>query len=66
MPPEGEPELDEKTRARVVTSLKTLLRKATAGKTAKRNQIRRLNRFQYNNVVKDLFQLNMLIKMLRK
>ena len=59
MPPEGEPELDEKTRARVVTSLKTLLRKATAGKTAKRNQIRRLNRFQYNNVVKDLFQLKL-------
>ncbi|MEE3219093.1 MAG: hypothetical protein VX257_02470, partial [Planctomycetota bacterium] len=50
MPPEGEPELDEKTRARLVASLRTLLRKATAGKTVKRNQIRRLNRFQYNNV----------------
>lgn len=59
MPPEGEPELDEKTRARLVASLRTLLRKATAGKTVKRNQIRRLNRFQYNNVVKDLFQLKL-------
>jgi hypothetical protein len=59
MPPEGEPELDEKTRARLVASLKTMLRESTAGKAIKRIQIRRLNRFQYNNVVKDLFQLKL-------
>jgi hypothetical protein len=34
-----------------------MLRKATAGNEARPNQIRRLNRFQYNNSVKDLFQL---------
>ena len=57
MPPEDEPALDEKTRAELLAALKTMLRKATAGKANSSVRIRRLNRFQYNNTVKDLFQL---------
>ena len=59
MPPEGEPPLDEKTRTRLLATLKTMLREATAGKERTPPQIRRLNRFQYNNSVKDLFQLQL-------
>ncbi|MEO2021758.1 MAG: DUF1592 domain-containing protein, partial [Pirellulaceae bacterium] len=57
MPPEGEPPLDEKTRGELVVTLKSMLRQATAGKNVSRLKIRRLNRFQYNNSVRDLFQL---------
>ena len=57
MPPEGEPALDEKTRSELVVALKSMLREATAGKNVTRIRIRRLNRFQYNNSVRDLFQL---------
>ncbi len=59
MPPEGEPQLEEKTRTRLLATLKTMLREATTGKERKPLQIRRLNRFQYNNSVKDLFQLKL-------
>ena len=59
MPPEGEPPLDEKARTRLLTTLKTMLREATAGKNRTQPPIRRLNRFQYNNSVKDLFQLKL-------
>ncbi len=59
MPPEGEPPLDEKTRARLLATLKTMLRDATTGKEGAPSQIRRLNRFQYNNSVRDLFQLKL-------
>lgn len=57
MPPEGEPPLDEKMHGELVVTLKTMLRQATAGKNVARLKIRRLNRFQYNNSVRDLFQL---------
>ena len=57
MPPEDEPKLDEQDRTKLLASLKTMLREATAGTEAKQVQIRRLNRFQYNNSIKDLFQL---------
>ncbi len=57
MPPDDEPELDAKLRTKLLVELRKMLREATLGITAKRNQIRRLNRFQYNNCVKDLFQL---------
>ncbi|MDE0737329.1 MAG: DUF1592 domain-containing protein, partial [Pirellulaceae bacterium] len=57
MPPEDEPPLDEKTRVELLAALKTMLREATAGKANSSVRIRRLNRFQYNNTVKDLFQL---------
>ncbi|MFM9965665.1 MAG: DUF1588 domain-containing protein [Planctomycetaceae bacterium] len=59
MPPEGEPPLDEKTRTRLLATLKTMLRDATAGNERSRSPIRRLNRFQYNNSVRDLFQLKL-------
>lgn len=59
MPPEGEPPLDEKTRTRLLATLKTMLRDATTGKQRSPSPIRRLNRFQYNNSVRDLFQLKL-------
>ena len=59
MPPEGEPQLDEKTRTRLLATLKTMLRDATSGKERTSSPIRRLNRFQYNNSVRDLFQLKL-------
>ncbi|MDP6447968.1 MAG: DUF1592 domain-containing protein, partial [Pirellulaceae bacterium] len=59
MPPVDEPQLDDPTRAKLLTTLKTMLRDATSGETARQLQIRRLNRFQYNNSVKDLFRLKL-------
>ncbi len=59
MPPEDEPQLDEKTRIKLLATLKTMLRDATTGKERAPSQIRRLNRFQYNNSVRDLFQLKL-------
>ena len=58
MPPEGETQLKESVRAKTLDSLKKMLRQATVGQTSQRLPIRRLNRFQYNNAVKDLFELN--------
>ena len=58
MPPEGEPQLSESERVTFLKTLKTLLRQATAGDSTSRLPLRRLNRFQYNNAVRDLFQLN--------
>ena len=57
MPPEGEPELSEKHRATLLATLKTTLRETSAGHQVAESQFRRLNRFQYNNAVRDLFQL---------
>jgi hypothetical protein len=59
MPPEGESQLDEKARTRLLATLKTMLRDATTGKDRTPAQIRRLNRFQYNNSVKDLLRLKL-------
>ena len=58
MPPEDEPALGEKDRGKLLAALKTMLRQATATSGTKKVQIRRLNRFQYNNSVRDLFRLN--------
>ena len=58
MPPDGERELDDPTRTQLLAGLKALLRQAAGGVNAGRVPIRRLNRFQYNNTVKDLFQLD--------
>ena len=57
MPPEDEPPLNPEKRAEMIASLKAVLRAATAGHDADRVQISRLNRFQYNNAVRDLFEL---------
>ncbi len=58
MPPEGEPQLTREEREALLTSLKSSLKQATA--TTQRQTVRvfRLTRFQYNNAVRDLFQLN--------
>ncbi len=58
MPPEDEPPLPPVTRAEMLTTLKALLRTAATGQVAKPNPPRRLNRFQYNYTVRDLFRLN--------
>ena len=58
MPPEDEPRLTEAQRANLLATLKAELRAATATAKGERIPIRRLNRFQYNNAVRDLFQLN--------
>ena len=58
MPPEDEPSPSAETRAGMVASLDGLLKKALgAHKSFARAPIRRMNRFQYNNAVKDLFEL---------
>jgi hypothetical protein len=57
MPPEDEPGLSEKVRVKLLASLKAMLRESTSGKAVRQVPLRRLNRFQYNNSVKDLFQL---------
>jgi len=58
MPPEDEPQLQTADRSVLLTSLKAMLRDAATGQAVKRNPPRRLNRFQYNNAVRDLFELN--------
>jgi len=57
MPPESEPPLEARSRAILLAALKSLLRDATQGQVRPAPPARRLNRFQYNNSVKDLFQL---------
>ena len=58
MPPEDEPQLSEVERVKLLAVLKTQLRAATTGSKVKHSRIRRLNRFQYNNAIRDLFELN--------
>ena len=53
MPPEDEPQLKDAERMKLLAALKTQLRTATTGSKAKHSRIRRLNRFQYNNVIRD-------------
>ncbi len=58
MPPEGEPQLDQALRNATVAGLKRILSQAVdAQATRVRTPIRRMNRFQYNNAVKDLLEL---------
>ncbi len=58
MPPEEEPQLKHADRVELLATLKVMLRTATTGHVARRNPPRRLNRFQYNYTVRDLFRLN--------
>ena len=59
MPPEDEPELPSELRKKVVAELKTILHTSVGKKQHSfvRAPIRRMNRFQYNNAVQDLFDL---------
>ena len=59
MPPEGESLLDEQTRDDLIESLKAVLRQIEFERSGSKAAIMRLNRFQYNNTVKDLFQLDL-------
>ena len=45
-------------REKLITSLKGILKTSTASQKTEGSKLRRLNRFQYNNAVKDLFKLN--------
>ena len=56
MPPEGEPPLAETDRSAMIAELKNIL--VTAKSEARHAEVRRLNRFQYNYAVRDLFKLN--------
>ncbi len=60
MPPEDEPELDEKDRLKLLATLKAMLRESTDAGHWEVTQVRmrRLNRFHYNNSIRDLFRLN--------
>ena len=59
MPPKEEPDLVDPLRSRAIQSLKGLLREATANTPRTNIPMRRLNRFQYNYAVKDLFGLKL-------
>jgi hypothetical protein len=62
MPPEGEPPLDPKLRQRMISELRKILHAAISRqKTFPHAPIRRMNRFQYNNAVVDLFDLNCIV-----
>ena len=62
MPPEDEPPLAGKQRAALIAQLQQFLRRAVAAQNElPRTPIRRMNRFQYNNAVQDLFQLNVVV-----
>ncbi|NQV27848.1 MAG: DUF1592 domain-containing protein [Rhodopirellula sp.] len=62
MPPETEPPLDAELRQRMIVELRTILHAAvTAKKTFPQAPIRRMNRFQYNNAVIDLFDLKCIV-----
>ncbi|MCA8987567.1 MAG: DUF1592 domain-containing protein [Planctomycetaceae bacterium] len=58
MPPDDEPALPAETRSILTTQLQRLLHEAIeASQSEQRTPIRRMNRFQYNNAVIDLFEL---------
>jgi hypothetical protein len=58
MPPEDEPPLDPELRQSLVTELRSILHASVSQqKSFAHAPIRRMNRFQYNNAVIDLFDL---------
>ncbi len=57
MPPEEEPTLEPALRSRMISELKDLLQRALSGGSYAHTPVRRMNRFQYNNAVQDLFEL---------
>ncbi len=58
MPPDDVDPLDDTTRDAVLAELHSRLETATADATPPPVPVSRLNRFQYNNTVRDLFQLD--------
>ncbi|MDE0865544.1 MAG: DUF1592 domain-containing protein [Rubripirellula sp.] len=62
MPPEDEGELPQKIRGSMLQELRRQLELAVAQQDRlELAEIRRMNRFQYNNAVKDLFQLQSIV-----
>jgi len=62
MPPEDEPQPDAETRSQLVVELKKMLQVAVnSGPSYPPTPIRRMNRFQYNNAVVDLFDLKCVV-----
>ena len=61
MPPEDEEPLSDEQRDRTVLLLKDFMRQAVAGAKNDRPRLSRLNRFQYNNSLKDLFRIRKLL-----
>ncbi len=57
MPPKDEPPLPEKTRATLIRNLDAMLEQALADASFATTPLRRMNRFQYNNAVVDLLEL---------
>lgn len=62
MPPEDEPELDPVLRQQLIKELKSI-RQSSLSKEKRYSPtpIRRMNRFQYNNAVTDLFDLKCIV-----
>ena len=58
MPPDTEPPLPEIQRASILGILRRLLDTSTADLPLPEDKARRLNRFQYNNAVKDIFGIS--------
>lgn len=62
MPPEDEPPLDPKLRQQLISELRRILHKAISSqKKFPHAPVRRMNRFQYNNAVVDLFDLQCIV-----
>ena len=62
MPPEDEPALDSETRKQVLSALRESFDRSLAQQNSiGQAPIRRMNRFQYNNAVTDLFKLNCVV-----
>ncbi len=58
MPPEDEPPITEELRRNTIKHLETILTESLADGTFEATPIRRMNRFQYNNAVIDLLELD--------
>ncbi|MDG1896048.1 MAG: DUF1592 domain-containing protein [Fuerstiella sp.] len=58
MPPDDEPPLPAGKRKKMVTTLQTILQQALKTQAFGATPIRRMNRFQYNNAVVDLLELD--------
>ncbi|MEZ5940723.1 MAG: DUF1588 domain-containing protein [Planctomycetaceae bacterium] len=58
MPPESEDALPDAVRDEAAASLKSILRASAQNAESMTSPLHRLNRFQYNNTVRDLFKLN--------
>ncbi|MCR9291676.1 MAG: DUF1592 domain-containing protein [bacterium] len=62
MPPADQPQLTTERRERLLVELRADFRRAAASeKFQRRTPMRRMNRFQYNNAVVDLFDLNCVV-----